>query len=605
MTLSLEQILRTLDERPTMAAYSRTAREIRLSEQLQPVKVSLLSTFTVDTLVPYLEVEAARSGFAANIYLGPFNSVRQELLNPDSECLRQQPDIIFVSQLLCDVCPPLVNDFLSLDQTRIDQLVTEIISDTVATLRTFRKQSQATLVLHNFALSSHPALGIYEPMEQGSQTLVIRQLNTRLVEAAKTVPGIYVLDYDRLSADVGYRNWQNDKMWYLARAPLSAEALGALAREQAAFIQASFGRQRKCLVLDLDNTLWGGVIGEDGIAGIQLGHTYPGNAFRHFQELVLQLHRRGVLLAINSKNNHSEAQEVFRSHPDMVLREDHFAAMRINWRAKTENMLEIAKELNLGLDSLVFFDDNPIERDLMRQVLPQVLTLEVPSEPLRYFEALSESSAFDRLSFTGEDRSRGKMYQEQVARAELKASATSLEEFLRSLKIEISIHPVDRFAFPRVLDLIHKTNQFNLTTRRHSASRLAEMIADQLCDAFYLRVADRFGDNGIVGVAILQMRNGAAYIDTFLLSCRVIGRNLETAFLSFLVDWAKTRGAIAIVGEFTPTAKNSPAGEFFSLHGFAKVGSNGTGTCWRLDLNDVPFQAPGYIQMSDEMKERV
>jgi FkbH-like protein len=606
MTLSLEQILRSVDERPTIAAYARAAREIRLfAEQLRPVRISLLSTFTIDSLVPYLCVEAARFGFAADIYLGPFNAVRQELLNPDSECLSRQPDIVFVAQLLCDVCPPLVNDFLGLDKSRIDQYVTEIVSDTVATLRAFRQVSKATLVLHNFALPSHLPLGIYEPMEQDSQTSVIRQLNARMVHAVKTVPGIYVLDYDRLCADAGYRNWQNDKMWYLARAPLSAEALLALARVQTAFLEASLGRQRKCLVLDLDNTLWGGLIGEDGIAGIELGHTYPGNAFRHFQEVVLQLHRRGVLLAVNSKNNQADVEEVFRSHPDMVLRKEHFAATRINWRAKHENMVEIANELNIGLDSLVFFDDNPAERALMRHALPQVLTLDVPSDPPKYEEVLLESRAFDRLSFTREDRRRGEIYREQAARGQLKQAATSLQDFLSSLKLEINICPVDQFAFPRVLDLINKTNQFNLTTRRHSAGQLTQMIADPMCDAFYLRVADRFGDNGIVGIAILQLRNGTAYIDTFLLSCRVIGRTVETAFLSFLIDWVKTRGATAMEGEFIPTTKNAPAVEFFALHGFTQIGGNGDGSRWRLNLNDVSFQMPTYIQLSDEMRARV
>jgi FkbH-like protein len=527
------------------------------------------------------------------------------LLDPGSGCLSHQPDVVFVAQLLCDVCPPLADDFLALGGARVEQYVTEIVSDAAATLRAFRQLSQATVVVHNFALPPYPPLGIYEVMEPGSQTSVIRQLNRRLADAVRTIPGVYVLDYDRLCADAGYRNWQSDKMWYLGRAPLSAQALPALARAQAAFIQASAGRQRKCLVLDLDNTLWGGTVGEDGVAGIKLGRTYPGNAFRHFQEAVLQLHRRGVLLAINSKNNRADVEEVFRSHPDMVLKEEHFASVRSNWSAKPENMVEIASELDIGLDALVFFDDNPAERALMRQALPEVLTLEVPPDPLKYAEVLLESGAFERLSFTREDRRRGEMYREQLARASLRQSAASLQDFLSSLKMEVSIRPVDQFAFPRVLDLIGKTNQFNLTTRRHSAARLAEVIADPSWDALYLRVADRFGDNGIVGAAVLQFQNGAAHIDTFLLSCRVIGRTLETALLSFLVGLARGRGATVLEGEFIPTAKNAPAAEFFARHGFERAGRTGTGSRWRLNLSDVSFQWPGYIRAAEEMKEKV
>lgn len=601
----LDQVLQSVDERPTVAAYIQAAREVRLlHEQLCPVRLSLLATFTIDPLVPYLEVEGARKGFAADIYVGPFNAIRQELLNRSSGCFSHKPDIVFVAQLLGDVCPPLANAYPALDAVQVEQHVEEIISDVVATLQTFREHSRAAVVVHNFALSPYPLLGVYELMSQGSQTEAIRRLNAHLVNAVKAVPGVYVLDFERLCADVGYRNWHDDKMWYLGRASLSAQALPALARVQAAFVQAILGSPRKCLVLDLDNTLWGGVVGEDGIAGIKLGHTYPGNAFRHFQEVVLQLYHRGVLLAINSKNNQADVEEVFKSHPDMALRLEHFASTRINWREKPENMVEIAEELNIGLDSLVFFDDSPVERALMRQALPHVLTLEVPSDPLTYPQVLLESSAFDRLSFTDEDRRRGEMYRQQVARRQLEQSATSLQDFLASLLMAVSIHPVDQFVFPRVLDLIHKTNQFNLTSRRHSASQLEEMIADLTYGVFYLRVSDRFGDNGIVGVAIVKIRDTTAYIDTFLLSCRVIGRTVETAFLSFVVDWVRTGGVTEIEGEFIPTAKNAPAAEFYAQHGFTQVTCDDGGSQWRLVLDNVPFQWPTYIQLASEMRAK-
>lgn len=605
MNRQLEQVLQSVDQRPTMAAYMQAAREVRLlDERLRSIQLSLLSTFTIDSLVPYLEVEAARKGFAADIYVGLFNAVRQELLNPNSGRLVHRSDVVFIAQHLSDVCPPLTNDYRMLDGTQLEQYIEKIISDIVATLKEFRKLSQAVVVVHNFALSAYPLLGIYEVMAQGSQTDAIRRLNATLVDAVRVVPAVYVLDYERLCADVGYRNWYDAKMWCLGRAPLSAQALPALARIQAAFVQAILGSPRKCLVLDLDNTLWGGVVGEDGLAGIKLGYTYPGNAFRHFQQVVLQLYRRGVLLAINSKNNQADVEEVFRSHPDMVLKLEHFASTRINWREKPENMLEIADEVNIGLDSLVFFDDSPVERALMRQALPQILTLEVPSDLLEYPQVLLESRAFDKLSFTDEDRRRGEMYREQVTRRQLEKSATSLQEFYSGLQMTVSICPVDEFAFPRVLDLVHKTNQFNLTTRRHSASQLMEMIADPKCGVFYLRVTDRFGDNGIVGVAIVQIQGGAAYIDTLLLSCRVIGRTVETAFLSILVDWARTRGVAEMEGEFIPTAKNAPAADFYARHGFTQVSTDGVGSRWRLMLDDVPFRWPAYIQLGDEVREK-
>lgn len=598
MKQDLDQILATLDERPTVAAYLQAARQVSACrEQLAPVRVALLASFTIDSIVPFLVVEAARLGFAAEVYVAPFNSVKQELLRADSGCVRHKPDVVFVANLLGDVCPALTHDVLP---GQIDPQIEALVADIIAPLQEFRKRSPAAIVLHNFTRARHAALGIYEPMATNSQTEAINRVNARLTKVASGIPGGYILDLDRVCSNVGYDNSYDDKMWYLGRSPFSVQALRALAREQAAFIRALRGRQRKCLVLDLDNVLWGGIIGESGLANIKLGQTYPGSVFRDFQQTVLELRDRGVLLAINSKNNPAEVEEVFRSHPDMVLKSEHFACTKINWQDKPQNMREIAGELSIGLESLVFFDDNLAEQALMRQALPQVVTLQVPQEPIRYIEVLRDSRAFDRLSLTEEDLRRGEMYQEQSARRQLQQSATSLQDFLTGLQMTVSIERVDDFAFPRVVDLLQKTNQFNLTTRRHSAGQLKTMIDDASHGVFCLRMADRFGDNGIVGAAVVQRRDETAHIESFLLSCRVIGRTVETAFLSFLVDWAKDWGLTAMEGEFILTAKNAPAADFYARHGFTQVGGTDLGSHWRLDLKKVPFQWPAYIERTGQ-----
>jgi FkbH-like protein len=597
MNNDLDQLLASLDERPSVAAYMQAARQVpSFKEQLIPVRVALLASFTIDAVVPFLIVEAARLGFVVETYGAPFNSVKQELLDPDSGCFRHKPDVVVVANLLGDVCPALTHEVLPGDAAAIDQQIETLTAELVLPLQEFRKRSVATVLLHNFPRPQYPALGIHEPMAPNSQTEMINRLNARLAKTMGTMPGGYVLDLDRVCANVGYDNCYDSKMWYLGHSPFSVPAWQALAQEQAAFIRALRGPQRKCLVLDLDNVLWGGIVGESGLAHIKLGQTYPGAVFRDFQQTVLELHHRGVLLAINSKNNPAEVEEVFRSHPDMVLKMEHFASTRINWQDKPQNMREIAQALNIGLDSLVFFDDNPAEQALMRQALPEVSTLPVPAEPIKYLKVLRESRAFDRLSLTDEDRRRGEMYREQTARHHLQQSATSVEDFLTGLQMIVSIEPVNDFAFPRVVDLLQKTNQFNLTTRRHSASQLKTMLDDSTRGVFYLRVADRFGDNGIVGVAIVQRRDEAACIESFLLSCRVIGRTVETAFLSFLADWAKDWALRAMEGEFIPTAKNAPAADFYARHGFTKIEDAGTANRWRLDLSQVPFQWPAYIE---------
>jgi FkbH-like protein len=594
-----EETLRSVDQRPTLASYTQAARAARAPGlEFEPIRVAYLSSFTIDSLVPFLQVEAARQGFLAEAYVGPFNSVRQELLDPTSGCCKFEPEVVFVAQLLGDTCPSLESDFLALTEEEANGKIEASVAEMESSLKAFRARSKAVVVLHNFALPAHEALGVYEAMAPASQTEAIRRLNARLVEVARTIPGVHVLNFDRICAEVGYANWLDPKMWLLGRAPLSARMLPEVGKTQAAFLHALRGSPRKCLVLDLDNTLWGGIVGESGVAGIKLGNSHPGNIFRELQKSVLNLHRRGILLAINSKNNLADVEEVFRSHPDMVLKREHFAAIRANWQAKPDNMVEIARELNIGLNSLVFFDDNPAEREQMRQALPQVLTLDVPADPQQYILSLHRSRAFERLSFTAEDRERGAMYQAQADRKRCEKSAESLEEFLRSLEMEATIRPVDAFAFPRVLDLIQKTNQFNLTTRRHSEPELDAFAKDPRCGVFSLQLRDRFGDNGIVGAAIVLLRERTALIETFLLSCRVIGRTVESAFLAFLADWAKAQGATLLEGEFIPSAKNAPAADFYSKHGFSQVPGLESGSVWRLDLAATAVPAPLFVRVA-------
>jgi FkbH-like protein len=596
MNLDLDQILAKVDERPAMAIYMQAARQISAcKEKLIPVRAALLSSFTIDSLLPFLIVEAARFGFAVEPYIAPFNSVKQELLGVESGCVRHRPHVVFIANLLDDIRTDRTYDCLSGDAESMVAIVNELVADLTAPIRQFRSRSEAAIAFHTLPRPQFPPLGVYEAMAVGSQSNLVNRLNARLTTVVNELPGAYLLDLERVCATVGYEKCYDPRMWYLGRAPFSAAMWLAWAREQAAFLRALLAPPRKCLVLDLDNVLWGGIVGENGMANIQLGQTYPGSVFRDFQRAILELHNRGVLLAINSKNNLEDVEEMFRSHPDIILKWEHFACRRINWQDKDENMREIARELNIGLDSLVFFDDNPAEQARMRQTLPSVLTLPAPPEPIQYLKVLRQSGAFDRLSATEEDRRRGAMYQEQVARRQLQDSFASVEDFLTSLQMTVQIEPVSDFGFRRAVDLLQKTNQFNLTTRRHGAGHLKTLMADPQCGVFSMRVTDRFGDNGIVGLAIIQKSGETAQIESFLMSCRVIGRTVETAFLSFLADWARESGTRTLEGEYLPTRKNAPAADFYSRHGFTRIEQSEHGSRWRVELNQASFQWPPYI----------
>ncbi|MBF0339358.1 MAG: HAD family hydrolase [Magnetococcales bacterium] len=591
-------IFAELDQDGSINAYQLAANRLReASGGLQPVRMRLLASFVVQPFLPTLTVEAARLGFALHCDTGPFNVIIPELLQSDSPSVTGDYDALFILRQLRDTCPELAMHFLTLSPEEVASRIDATVRELETALEQFRARCASRVIVHNFVQPAHPELGILEGMAGQTQSRAIRHLNHLLGQRLTRIPGVYVLDFDRVCAQVGYDRWQDDKLRYLARAPLSAQVMPELARTQATFLHALLGRVRKCLVLDLDNTLWGGVIGEEGMARIALGHAGLGWVYREFQEEILKFHQRGILLAIASKNNPQDALAVLRDHPDMVLREHHFAAMRINWEPKPDNLAAMALELNLGTDALVFLDDSPQEREQMRRLRPEILTPELPRDPMGYAGVLRRLGVFDKLSLTREDLKRGEMYRQQTERTRLQESAGSMEEYYRGLVMRVTVTPVDRQSFPRALDLLHKTNQFNLTTRRHDESTLQALLDHPDAGVFVLRVVDKFGDNGLVGVAILELKgDGVAELDSFLLSCRVIGRTVETAFLAHLADWAVSRGVTRLLAEFLPTAKNQPAAGFLPGHGFHRIDATPRGSRWSLDLTRTALHWPDYIE---------
>ena len=418
------------------------------------------------------------------------------------------------------------------------------------------------------------------------------QANALLAAACRGVPGAYVFDYARTVAEHGLRGWHDARLLALARQPWSVAAQIATAAALARTLRAAFVPPAKCLAVDADNTLWGGVIGEDGLGGIALGATYPGNVFQEFQKYLRALKERGVLLALVSKNEEADVLAVLEQHADCVLRAADFAVCRINWEEKSASLRAVAAALNLGLDALVFFDDSPFEREEVRRALPEVTVLEVPSDPLEYIPALEASGVFDQLTFSPEDRQRVGHYRQQAARAEASGAPGSPEEFLTGLEMVATIGGVGPDTLPRVAQLLAKTNQFNLTTRRHTAAQLAQMIAEGAI-ALWLRLADRFGDYGLVGAAIARPEGSKWTVDTLLLSCRVLGRGAETAFLAQLADaCVRARGGTELVGEYSPTSRNGQVAEFYPRHAFAPCSENR----WRKKLSET-VSAPSYIRI--------
>jgi FkbH-like protein len=546
-------------------------------------------------------------GWEVAVWEAGFNQYRQEIANPASDLYRTRPDVVLLhldgEDLFADC---LRHPFEAGREARGERarLAACEIGNWAAMVRA--GLPGALVVLNTIYLPpSHALTGLEFHSPWGLADLAM-QFNCELGAIASAQPNVLVDDVASLVQEMGYRQWFDPRLWHLARCRLSNTAMKRLARNLAALVRAWKGQTRKCIVLDLDNTLWGGIIGEDGMEGIALAEEGPGLAFTEFQEELAHLLRKGVLLAICSKNNEGDALEVLRRHPSMRLREDSFAAHRINWQDKAQNIRELAAELNLGLDSFVFIDDNPAERTLIRQSIPGVHVPEWPQEPSQYRAALLDLAAehFGRVSITSEDRERTALYRAERERAGMAASAGSLTGYYRSLEMQARIGRADSFSIPRIAQLTQKTNQFNLTTRRYTEADIRAFSRQPDAVVLWLQLRDRFSDQGIVGVLILKRENGDAWrTDTFLLSCRVIGRGVENAFLGYAGQILLDRGAGYLTGEYLPTQKNRPAANVYRDCGFERTGEDAGATLWSLNLKTQPIPIPDWIAIEPVKEE--
>ncbi len=559
-----------------------------------PVRAALMSSFTVDPLAHYLDLECRALGLDPHLYVAPFNSWAQEVFDEESGLRRFDPEIAFLAVSIDDLIPELAGAATpagvhAAGETAVDRVL--------APAQQFATWSNAVLVVHSFQSVYPDPEGSLAGRLGPSRAAWLADLNAQLAEGLQALPRAYMLDMNDLLLRRPGGALDNPKMRHLASLRLCRPVLGEVARAYVRWIAPLKGLTCKCVVVDLDNTLWGGIVGEDGPQDIKLGNTSPGSEYQEFQRYLLSLTQHGFLLAINSKNNAEEALGVIRSHDGMVLREDAFSAMRINWRPKPENMLSLAEELSIGVDSMIFIDDSPNERELMRQVLPQVLTPDLPGDPSLYRASLEALPQLQKLVVTDEDRTRTRQYRAKREREEARLKVGSLDQYLVSLKIAVTIASGDDANLARVHQLFERTNQFNLTTRRYHTGELAKLAGDPDWRLYTLKAKDCFGDHGIVATALVRVAADCWILDSFLMSCRVIGYGVETALLAALGDHAQAAGASDLVGEYVETPKNAPARDFYPRHGFSEMGSTNGVTRWRRALTDGRVQWPTWIQL--------
>lgn len=549
------------------------AREAMPTATGRPISLAFLASFTVDVLAAYADAELRAVGFTPRVYIAPFNTLPLEVRNPASGTYASAPDIAVVAVAGDDLLPQLAE---GLRGAALREAGERAVDELLEHVRVLSDRCTGIVLVH----SLDSAFVGSAPLDwtADGRGSVLRELNARLAAGLAAIPRARIVDVTRAAARrVGGRA-DDPKMRYLAGMRVGDGVLPELAQAYVRTAIAAKGLTKKCLVLDLDNTLWGGIVGEDGPTGIRLGNTSPGLEYREFQQGIAALSRRGILLAVNSKNNPDDALEVIRNHPWMLLREDAFSAVRINWESKVENLRSIAAELNIGVDSLVFADDNPVECERVRQFLPGVLTVQLPRDPSLYRATLDALPWFDTLDVTNEDLQRVEQYRANRSRDGLRATTESVEDYLHSLEIRVALAPVGPASLARVVQLLNRTNQFNLTTRRYTQAEVEAQVADLDWHLLTLRARDRFGDHGLVAFAAGVSEGSVFRIDSFLMSCRVIGQGIEAALLAALREHAESRGATEMRATFIPTKKNMQVREFYDGHGFAAASRDADGT---------------------------
>jgi FkbH-like protein len=552
-------------------------------------RVALLGSFTLDPFVPVLRVEAARAGLWLDTYVAPYGQYLSEMIDPTSGLYRFRPNVTFLA-----VDPDVLwnQRWAESPPLKTEPVVGGLLTPLFSGLDVFDRAGTGIVVMNDFVLPRRSTEGVNAFRSKGTFAHTVAHANKHLRLRLSLRDHTFLFPLADVVAQVGRDHAFNWRTHYRGHVTWSDRLMAAVAERYVGFALAAMGRATKCIVLDLDNTLWGGVLGEEGPSGIALGPQWPGSEFVDFQRELLDLQRQGILLALCSKNNEDEALAVLREHPSMLIREAHLAAYRINWEDKAANIRAIGRELNIGLDHMLLIDDSPHERAWVGQAIPELRVPELPSDPTMYASWVGSLPSLIVLQQTAEDTHRTRQYQESRSREAYRGSVDSVESFLRGLELRVDVAQVDDDSMARVVQLLAKTNQFNLTTRRHDEPTIRRRMASSEWRVYTMRVTDRFGDFGLTGIAIVAPGEGRWELESFLMSCRVIGKSVETALLARIAEDARAAGATELSAEFIDSGRNQVAAAFLPAHGFS-AGADGR---WVRSVEDGGPEWPKWIE---------
>jgi FkbH-like protein len=552
---------------------------------LTPFKLGIIGNATTHFVAPAIQASALRHGIALTVAEGHYDQPMQEALDVRSTIHQLQPDgvLVAIDYRGLGLLPSPGNKEMAQENIAAAMAHLKQISDGI------HANSKAICIFKTLARPVEPVFGSFDAALPGTQRWLIDHFNRALAEWLLGTSDV-LFDVAGLAETVGLAEWHDQTLWNMAKLPFASIFIPIYSEMLARILGALRGKSRRCLILDLDNTLWGGVIGDDGLEGIIIGQgNATGEAHLAVQHTALGLRARGVVLAVSSKNTDEIARTPFQKHPEMALREEHIAVFQANWNDKATNIRAIAGELNLGLDAMVFLDDNPVERGLVRQMLPQVAVPELPADPALYARTLLAAGYFEAVAFSEEDRKRADFYSQNARRVSLQKQAGDMESYLRSLQMVMTIAPFDAVGRARISQLANKSNQFNLTTRRYSEADIAAIEVDPACHHWQIRLSDIYGDNGMISVIICRDKGKEWEIDTWLMSCRVLGRKVEDAALQKIIAQAKKHGIEKLIGVYLPTGRNGLVTDHYIKLGFTLDTQNEDGSKrYHLLVKDAP-----------------
>lgn len=554
-------------QKPNFITLKKNAKQDM--SKLKEYKIAILGDCSTQHLATALKGYGYQEGYHLNIFDSDYNQIDSQIMDDTSELYQHQPDAV----LLYMSSEKLYENFCETGVQQRENFADVTIEKIKNAWQNLNSKIKTNILQFNFIEIDDRTFGNYANKTPNSFIYQLRKLNYQLMELASNTKNAFLIDLSTIQNTYGRETVHDDKLYYIAKMPLSTNILPEVSKQVLDVIKALNGKFKKCAILDLDNTLWGGVIGDDGLKSIQIGELGLGHAFSEFQMWLKELKNRGIILAVCSKNNENIAKEPFEKHPDMILKLDDISMFVANWEDKATNIKYIQETINIGMDSIVFIDDNPFERNLVKGMIPDITVPELPEDPAMYLSYLKSLNLFETASYSENDKDRTKQYQAEVGRTTMQSNFQNFDDYLKSLEMQATVHPFEEFEFPRISQLTQRSNQFNLRTIRYTEAEIEQIAKDEKYLTLSFSLKDKFGDYGLISVVIMEKQDEKTlFLDTWLMSCRVLKRGMEEFIINQVIETAKANGFSKVVGEYIQTPKNAMVQKIYAKLGFTDLG---------------------------------